>query len=130
MPLTGTNKTNHEQPVQMKTKNQYLLKQALAAMTLGAMAMTGSNANAAWKFGVISDTQWTGSPDDGQSPGTIALRHRPTMQPGVHRPGRQVCHRGWRHRGHRFTKGHGHPRFVRAGPLQRGHRVLPVPGKP
>ena len=24
-----------------------------------------------WKFGVISDTQWTGSPDDGQSPGTV-----------------------------------------------------------
>ncbi len=23
-----------------------------------------------WKFGVLSDTQWTGSPDDGKSPGT------------------------------------------------------------
>jgi 3',5'-cyclic AMP phosphodiesterase CpdA len=42
---------------------------------LGALALlaglTGNTAAAApWKFGVLSDTQWTGSPDDGKSPGT------------------------------------------------------------
>jgi len=34
---------------------------------LGAL----SSSAAPWKFGVISDTQWTGSPDDGKSPGTV-----------------------------------------------------------
>ncbi len=36
-----------------------------------ALCLCANLASAApWKFGVISDTQWTGSPDDGQSPGT------------------------------------------------------------
>ena len=38
----------------------------------GPVSATGNfNVNyGVWKFGVISDTQWTGSPDDGKSPGT------------------------------------------------------------
>jgi DNA repair exonuclease SbcCD nuclease subunit len=43
-----------------------------AGGTLALALCLGANlASAApWKFGVLSDTQWTGSPDDGQSPGT------------------------------------------------------------
>ncbi len=27
----------------------------------------------AWKFGILSDTQWTGSPDDGLNPNSVAV---------------------------------------------------------
>ncbi|MDR3460247.1 MAG: metallophosphoesterase [Verrucomicrobiae bacterium] len=55
----------------MTLKNKHIWKRALTAVAISAAAVTGQNADAAWKFGVISDTQWTGSPDDGRSPGTV-----------------------------------------------------------
>jgi len=39
----------------------------MAAIITAGVCFAGSPV---WKFGVISDTQWTGSPDDGMSPGT------------------------------------------------------------
>jgi hypothetical protein len=33
----------------------------------------GAASAAEWKFGVMSDTQWTGSPDDGHNPNTCAV---------------------------------------------------------
>jgi hypothetical protein len=42
----------------------------LAAWALLAGLACSTTSAAPWKFGVISDTQWTGSPDDGKSPGT------------------------------------------------------------
>ena len=46
------------------------------AKLLGALMLTTGlacsiAAAAPWKFGVLSDTQWTGAPDDGKSPGTV-----------------------------------------------------------
>ncbi len=57
-----------------KLKNMKTLKlrplAGLAAWALLAGLACSTASAAPWKFGVISDTQWTGSPDDGKSPGT------------------------------------------------------------
>ena len=49
-------------------KTSFFTSNGILALALCIGATLASAAP--WKFGVISDTQWTGSPDDGKSPGT------------------------------------------------------------
>ena len=51
----------------MSTQLDFTVK--TAAITSACVAP----ASTAWKFGVISDTQWTGAPDDGQDPNSDAI---------------------------------------------------------
>ena len=44
------------------------------AVSTAALASTcAPPASTAWSFGVMSDTQWTGSPDDGRDPNTVTV---------------------------------------------------------
>ena len=49
----------------------YKLFRIGSALALGTLLGAASASADPWKFGVLSDTQWTGSPDDGKSPNTV-----------------------------------------------------------